>query len=181
MLEQVIDVQRPERVGQLAAVHPEWLLRQRIPGESDGETFWRDRYEDINTFERHLDRNGTKVIKFFLHVSKAEQKRRFLARLDTPGKEWKFKASDVTERSHWDAYMQAFDDAITATSTPWAPWYVIPADNKSVMQAMVARLLVEAVSSLELSWPQVSEEDRSAHAQARQMLDAEDDDEPRRG
>jgi PPK2 family polyphosphate:nucleotide phosphotransferase len=161
-------------------VHPEWLLRQRIPGESDGETFWRDRYEDINTFERHLDRNGTKVIKFFLHVSKAEQKRRFLARLDTPGKEWKFKASDVTERSHWDAYMQAFDDAITATSTPWAPWYVIPADNKSVMQAMVARLLVEAVSSLELSWPQVSEEDRSAHARARQMLDAEDD-EPRRG
>ena len=161
-------------------VHPEWLRRQRIPGESDGETFWRDRYEDINTFERHLDRNGTKVIKFFLHVSKAEQKRRFLARLDTPGKEWKFKAADVTERSHWDAYMQAFDDAITATSTPWAPWYVIPADNKSVMQAMVARLLVEAVSSLELSWPQVSEEDRSAHARARQMLDAEDD-EPRRG
>jgi len=161
-------------------VHPEWLLRQRIPGESDGETFWRDRYEDINTFERHLDRNGTKVIKFFLHVSKAEQKRRFLARLDTPGKEWKFKASDVTERSHWDAYMQAFDDAITATSTPWAPWYVIPADNKSVMQAIVARLLVEAVSSLELSWPQVSEEDRSAHARARQMLDTEDD-EPRRG
>ena len=161
-------------------VHPEWLRRQRIPGESDGETFWRDRYEDINTFERHLDRNGTKVIKFFLHVSKAEQKRRFLARLDTPGKEWKFRASDVTERNHWDAYMQAFDAAITATSTPWAPWYVIPADNKSVMQAMVARLLVEAVSSLGLSWPHVSEEDRSAHARARQMLDAEDD-EPRRG
>jgi PPK2 family polyphosphate:nucleotide phosphotransferase len=155
-------------------VHPEWLKRQRIPGEMNGEAFWRDRYEDINAFERHLDRNGTKVIKFFLHVSKDEQKRRFLARLDTPGKEWKFSASDVAERAHWDEYMQAFDAAIAATSTPWAPWYVIPADNKSVMQAMVARLLVEAVHSLELSWPHVAEEERRAHARARQMLEAED-------
>ena len=104
-----------------------------------GKAFWKGRFDDINGFERHLDRNGTKVVKFFLHVSKDEQKRRFMARLDTPGKEWKFKASDVAERSHWDEYMQAFEDAITATSTAWAPWYVIPADHKPVMQAIVAR------------------------------------------
>ena len=95
-----------------------------------------DRYDDLNAFERHLDRNGTKVVKFFLHVSKAEQKRRFMARLDNPDKQWKFSAADVAERAHWDEYMQAYEDAITATSTEWAPWYVVPADNKHVMQAM---------------------------------------------
>ena len=112
-------------------------------------------------------------MKFFLHVSKAEQKRRFLARLDTPGKEWKFKASDVAERAYWDENMRAFEDAITATSTAWAPWYVIPADHKQVMQAMVARILVETVRSLDLSWPEVSDEDRAKHAEARRQLAAE--------
>ena len=112
-------------------------------------------------------------MKFFLHVSKAEQKRRFLARLDTPGKEWKFKASDVAERAYWDENMRAFEDAITATSKAWAPWYVIPADHKQVMQAMVARILVDAVRSLDLSWPEVSDEDRAKHAEARRQLAAE--------
>jgi PPK2 family polyphosphate:nucleotide phosphotransferase len=155
-------------------VHPEWLEKQRLPDAQRGNRFWRGRFDDINAFEHHLDRSGTKIVKFFLHVSKVEQKRRFLARLDTPGKEWKFSASDVAERAHWDDYMRAFEDAITATSTTWAPWYVIPADHKKVMQAMVARILVLTIQSLGLSWPEVSEQDRAAHAEARRRLDAED-------
>ena len=154
-------------------VHPEWLEGQKLPPGPRGGRFWKGRYEDINAFERHLERSGTKIVKFFLHVSKAEQKRRFLARLDTPGKEWKFKASDVAERAYWDENMRAFEDAITATSKAWAPWYVIPADHKQVMQAMVARILVDAVRSLDLSWPEVSDEDRAKHAEARRQLAAE--------
>jgi PPK2 family polyphosphate:nucleotide phosphotransferase len=156
-------------------VHPEWLEGQRLPPGKRGKQFWKARYDDVNAFERHLDRSGTKIVKFFLHVSKEEQKRRFIARLDTPGKEWKFKAADVAERAHWDEYMQAFEDAISATSTSWAPWYVIPADNKSVMQAIVARLLVETIDGLGLSWPQVSDKDREANAEARRLLEAEND------
>jgi PPK2 family polyphosphate:nucleotide phosphotransferase len=156
-------------------VHPEWLEGQRLPPGKRGKQFWKARYDDVNAFERHLDRSGTKIVKFFLHVSKEEQKRRFIARLDTPGKEWKFKAADVAERAHWDEYMQAFEDAISATSTSWAPWYVIPADNKSVMQAIVARLLVETIDGLGLSWPQVSDKDREANAEARRLLEAEKD------
>jgi PPK2 family polyphosphate:nucleotide phosphotransferase len=155
-------------------VHPEWLEAQRLPPGPRGKAFWKGRFDAINAFERHLDRSGTKVVKFFLHVSKAEQKRRFLARLDTPGKEWKFSAADVAERAHWDAYMEAFEDAITATSTAWAPWYVIPADNKKVMQAMVARILVNRIGELNLSWPEVSDEDRAKHAEARTALLAEE-------
>ncbi len=156
-------------------VHPEWLEGQRLPPGTRGKPFWKGRYDDINAFERHLDRSGTKIVKFFLNVSKAEQKRRFMARLDTPGKEWKFKASDVAERAHWDEYIQAFEDAITATSTTWAPWYVIPADHKPVMQAIVARVLVETIQGLGLSWPEVSEKDRTANAEARKLLEAEKD------
>ena len=156
-------------------VHPEWLEGQRLPSGNRGKQFWKGRYDDINAFERHLDRSGTKIVKFFLNVSKAEQKRRFMARLDTPGKEWKFKASDVAERAHWGEYIQAFEDAITATSTPWAPWYVIPADRKPVMQAIVARVLVETIQGLGLSWPAVSEKDRKANAEARKLLEAEKD------
>ena len=154
-------------------VHPEWLEGQQLPPGKRGKQFWRTRYEDINAFERHLDRSGTTIVKFFLHVSKEEQKRRFIARLDTPGKEWKFKASDVAERARWDEYMQAFEDAITATSTAEAPWYVIPADHKPVMQAIVARVLVETIQGLGLSWPQVSDKDRAANAEARKRLEAE--------
>jgi PPK2 family polyphosphate:nucleotide phosphotransferase len=158
-------------------VHPEWIEAQRLPTGPRGKGFWKGRFDDINAFEHHLDRSGTKVVKFFLHVSKDEQKRRFVRRLDTPGKEWKFKASDVAERAHWDDYMQAFEAAITATSTAWAPWYVIPADHKHVMQAMVARILVDAIQGLGLSWPDVSDKDRAANAEARMHLEAEDGDE----
>jgi PPK2 family polyphosphate:nucleotide phosphotransferase len=156
-------------------VHPEWLARQQLPTADYSEQFWRERFDDINGFERHLHRNGTKVVKFFLHVSKDEQKRRFIARLDNPGKQWKFSAADITERGHGEDYMRAYEDAITATSTDWAPWFVIPADRKHVMQAMVAKILVDTISSMGLAWPTVSEEDRLANAEARRVLEAEPD------
>jgi PPK2 family polyphosphate:nucleotide phosphotransferase len=154
-------------------VHPEWLEPQRLPPGERDERFWQQRYEDINAFERHLDRNGTRIVKFFLHVSKDVQKKRFLARLDSPGKEWKFNAADVTERARWDDYMNAFEDALTATSTPWAPWYVIPADHKRVTQAFVAQVLVEKVRTLELHWPEVSDAEHAANLGARKKLEAE--------
>jgi PPK2 family polyphosphate:nucleotide phosphotransferase len=156
-------------------VHPEWLEKQKLPPGPRGASFWAERHEDINSFERHLDRSGTKIVKFFLHISKAEQKRRFMARLDEPGKQWKFSAADVAERAHWDEYLRAFEEAITATSTPWAPWYVIPADHKPVMQAMVAAILVDTIGSLGLSWPEVSDAARAANAEARRKLEAEPD------
>jgi PPK2 family polyphosphate:nucleotide phosphotransferase len=154
-------------------VHPEWLDQQRLPLGKRGEKFWAARYDDLNAFERHLDRNGIKVVKFFLHVSKAEQKRRFLARLDNPDKQWKFSAGDVALRRHWDEYMHAYEDAISATSTDWAPWYVIPADRKRVMQAMVATILADTIDSLDLEWPTVTEEERAANEKARAELEAE--------
>ncbi len=154
-------------------VHPEWLDKQQLPAGDRGPEFWAARYDDLNAFEWHLDRNGTKVVKFFLHVSKAEQKRRFMARLDNPDKQWKFSAGDVAVRAHWDEYMQAYEDAITATSTEWAPWYVIPADHKHVMQAMCAAILVDTIGALDLSWPTVSDADRAANEAARAELEAE--------
>ena len=156
-------------------VHPEWLEKQKLPPGDRGPAFWADRYEDLNAFEHHLARNGTTVVKFFLHVSKAEQKRRFMARLDNPDKQWKFKAGDVAVRAHWDDYMQAYEDAITATSTAWAPWYVLPADDKHVMQAMTATIIVDAITSLGLEYPTVSDKDREDNAKARQVLEAEPD------
>jgi PPK2 family polyphosphate:nucleotide phosphotransferase len=156
-------------------VHPEWLDRQHLAPGPRGDAFWQQRYESINDFERHIDRNGTKIVKLFLHVSKHEQRKRLLARLDHPDKEWKFSATDLAERAHWDEYMRAFEDAITATSTQWAPWYVIPANRKPLMRALAAGVIVGAVSSLGLSWPEVSDEERAANAQARQALEAEAD------
>jgi PPK2 family polyphosphate:nucleotide phosphotransferase len=156
-------------------VHPEWLDKQRLPDGDRGPGFWQGRYEDLNAFERHLDRNGTKVVKLFLHVSKAEQKRRFLARLDNPDRLWKFSAADVVERGHWDQYMAAYADAITNTSTAWAPWYVVPADQKHVMQALTAAILVDTIESLDLRYPTVSESDRERFADARRALESEPD------
>jgi PPK2 family polyphosphate:nucleotide phosphotransferase len=154
-------------------VHPEWLAKQRLPEGPDAPGFWEGRYEDINAFERHLDRNGTKVVKFFLHVSRAEQKRRFLARLDQPHREWAFNADDVAERERWDEYIAAYDDALTATSTPWAPWYVIPADEKWFTQALVAAILAQIINGLGLQWPQLTPEAHEANIAARRRLDAE--------
>jgi PPK2 family polyphosphate:nucleotide phosphotransferase len=157
-------------------VHPEWLDAQRLPSTDRGPAFWEERYEDINAFERHLDRNGTKIVKFFLYVSQAEQKRRFLARLDRPHKEWKFNAADVAERGRWDEYMAAYDAAITGTSTEWAPWYVIPADHKWLTQALVAAILVDTLHGLDLQWPEVSEKAHAANIEARKQLEAETND-----
>ena len=154
-------------------VHPEWLEPQRLPQGDRGERFWQERYEDINAFERHLDRNGTKIVKFFLHVSKDVQKERFLARLDKPGKEWKFNAADVAERARFDEYISAYDDALTATSTPWAPWYVLPADHWWLTQAVAAWVLVETLRSLDLRRPEVSAAAHAANLEARKALDAE--------
>jgi len=156
-------------------VHPEWLGGQNLPPRPIDETFWDERYEDINAFERHLERSGTKIVKFFLNVSKAEQKRRFISRLDVPGKEWKFKAADVSERQRWADYIDAFERAITATSTPWAPWFVIPADEKKVMQAMVVKVIAQTIEKLDLNWPTVSDQEREANRKAREVLEAEPD------
>jgi PPK2 family polyphosphate:nucleotide phosphotransferase len=154
-------------------VHPEWLEKQSLPGADRGPDFWADRHDDLNAWERHLDRNGTKVVKLFLHVSKAEQKKRFMARLDNPDKTWKFNANDVAERARWEEYMAAYETAITATSTEWAPWYVIPADNKHVLQALTVAILVDTIEALDLRYPTVSEKDRQRNAEARRLLDAE--------
>lgn len=154
-------------------VHPEYLDGQRLPSTTRGKHLWQERYESINTFEQHLVRNGTIVVKFFLNVSKAEQRRRFLARLDEEDKTWKFRAADVAERQHWDAYMEAYEQAIAATSTPHAPWYVIPADRKSVMRALVAHVVAQTVAELDLAYPEAPESERAALAQARARLAAE--------
>ncbi len=156
-------------------VHPDWLERQHLPPGDRRQAIWAGRYDDLNAFERHLDRNGIKVVKFFLHVSKAEQKRRFMERLDNPEKNWKFSAADVAERAHWDDYMRAYNDAITATSTDWAPWYIVPADNKRVMQALTVSVMVDTINSLDLQWPVVSDAARQANAAARELLEAEPD------
>jgi PPK2 family polyphosphate:nucleotide phosphotransferase len=154
-------------------VHPEFLDAQRLPDRPGGKRLWKQRYESINALERHLDRNGTKVVKFFLHVSKREQKGRFLARLDEPDKRWKFSVGDVDERAFWDDYQRAYEDAISATSTPWAPWYVIPADHKFVMRALVAGVLVDTLDGLGLEFPIVGEDKMAELAEARRRLEAE--------
>jgi PPK2 family polyphosphate:nucleotide phosphotransferase len=153
-------------------VHPELVSRQLPSGKRD-KAFWAARYEDINGFERHVVRNGTIVLKFFLHLSKEEQRRRFLARLDDPKKEWKYSAADLAEREYWDAYQKAYEDALTATSTAWAPWHVIPADRKYVARALVADVIATAVRDLGLQYPQVSKEERKALAEARAQLERE--------
>ena len=135
-------------------VHPDWLGPGQ-PAKPD-DKFWEKRYEDINNFEKHLVRNGTLVLKFFLHVSKGEQKKRFLERLNHPDKHWKFSESDMAEREHWKDYQKAFEDALGATSTKRAPWHVIPADRKYVARALVADIVTTAIQDLGLEFPKVS-------------------------
>ncbi len=153
-------------------VHPELVDRQLPSGKRD-KAFWAARYEDINGFEHHLVRNGTIVLKFFLHLSKEEQRHRFIARLDDPKKAWKYSASDLAERQYWDDYQKAYEDAISATSTEWAPWYVIPADRKYVARALVADTIATAIRELGLKYPKVSKEERRALAEARAQLERE--------
>jgi PPK2 family polyphosphate:nucleotide phosphotransferase len=136
-------------------VHPELLERQRIPKELLGKDIWKERFKSIRAFERHLVRNGTVVLKFFLHVSKEEQRHRFLARLEQPAKRWKFSMGDVAERKLWDKYMAAYEDMVRATSRPHAPWYVVPANNKPFARLVVAKAMIEALEKLDLKFPKV--------------------------
>ena len=151
-------------------VHPKILGHQKLPGEVNLETIWDERLTSIRQQEEHLARNGTVILKFWLNVSKDEQKRRFLARLDDPAKNWKFEPGDVVERRHWDDYMLAYQDALNATSRPWAPWYAIPADDKPYMRARVAEIIIAALQSIGLRYPKPSSEDRSEFAEARAEL-----------
>ena len=152
-------------------VHPEILQTQRLPARKH---VWRERFEDIAAYERHLGRNGTVVRKFFLHVSKAEQKRRFLARLEEPAKNWKFSAGDLKERARWEDYQAAYEETIAHTATADAPWQVIPADNKWFTHMAVMAVVIETLESLELAFPKVDKAQRASLAQARAALTGED-------
>jgi len=151
-------------------VHPEYLGRQHLPDALIGRKVWDRRLADIANFERYLARNGTLVLKFFLNVSRKEQKRRFMERLDQPEKNWKFSAADVKERAYWNDYMKAYEAAIRATATPDAPWYVVPADNKWFTRLVVAAAIVEAMERLELAYPKVGAAQRRALSLARAAL-----------
>jgi PPK2 family polyphosphate:nucleotide phosphotransferase len=154
-------------------VHEELLARQKMHPSLVTKKIWEQRYEDISNYERYLDRNGVVVLKFFLHVSKAEQKRRFMERLDQPEKNWKFSASDVAERGHWSEYQDAYEEAIKGTASKHAPWYVVPADNKWYTRLIVAAAVVDAIAGLNLQYPVIGPEKRKALAAARRTLDAE--------
>jgi len=151
-------------------VHPELLAAQHIPGGKANQEFWEARYDDINQFERHLVRNGTRILKFFLHVSKEEQRKRFLKRLSRPKKYWKFSPDDVHERRYWDDYVNAYEACLTHTSTEWAPWHVIPADHKWVMRALVAEIITREIHKLDLRYPKVDANRRKEFNQARKLL-----------
>jgi len=154
----------------IVRVHPEILARQKLPPGKRGKRFWQARYVDINEFERHLSENGTLILKFFLNVSKREQKKRFLERLDRPEKNWKFSVADLEERKFWSDYQSAFEETLSHTSTAWAPWWVIPADNKWVARAIVSAILIDQMKGLGLKRPQVSEAQRALLAKARRQL-----------
>jgi PPK2 family polyphosphate:nucleotide phosphotransferase len=146
----------------IVRVHPRIYEAQRIPAAASGDNIWKNRFEDINGFEQHLSRNGTKILKFFLHLSKDEQRERLLKRIDDPDKHWKFDISDISERENWDEYIQAYEKMLGATSTECAPWYVIPADHKWFSRTLVADILLNTMKGLNLKYPVVSAE-QSAH------------------
>ena len=154
-------------------VHREALENEKLPKQLVTKRIWEERYEDIRNFERYLTRNGIAVAKFFLHVSKKEQKRRFMERLDTPEKNWKFSAADVRERGFWDAYQEAYEDAIRETASEHAPWYVVPADHKWFARLVVAQALVDTLKKMDLKYPKVSREQKKALAEARRQLEKE--------
>ena len=154
-------------------VHPEFLDMQRIPDSSRGKHFWKHRYEDINAFERYLTRNGVAIRKFFLNVSKEEQKKRFLARLDDAAKNWKFSASDIKERKYWDDYMDAYEKMIRNTTTEYAPWVVVPADNKWFSRLLVVASIVDVLNSLDLHYPRLNDTQLAELKQAHKQLEKE--------
>ncbi|MEM7437311.1 MAG: polyphosphate kinase 2 family protein [Myxococcota bacterium] len=154
----------------IARVHPQILANQRLP-RIDEKDVWKERYQSIRGFEKHLARNGTVIVKFFLNVSRDQQKRRLLRRIDDPKRNWKFNPGDVDERERWPDYMEAFEDAINATSRSWAPWYAIPADDKPHMRVQVATIIRETLESLDLRFPEVDDETRAALGASRARLE----------
>lgn len=156
-------------------VHPEFLDGQRLPWRPKKDRIWDDRLESIADYERHLARNGTVIVKFFLNVSKDEQKRRFLARIDERGKNWKFQEGDVREREHREAYMDAYEAALNATSRPWAPWYVVPADNKAYMRREVARIVVQTLEGVDPKFPELDEAEAARLEHIKELLQGEKD------
>ena len=153
-------------------VHRDFLEKQKIPSDLITKDIWKERFQDIRSFERYLARNGVAVRKFFLHVSNKEQKKRFLERIKEPEKNWKFSANDAKEREHWDDYMQAYEDMIRNTATKAAPWYVVPADNKWFTRVVVAAAVIDALAELDLKYPKVSEAKLKELAAAQRALQA---------
>ncbi|HTO33611.1 MAG TPA: polyphosphate kinase 2 family protein [Pararhizobium sp.] len=156
-------------------VHPELLIKQKLPPKARGKDVWEKRFKEINNFEKYLRRNGTIVVKFFLNVSKAEQKRRFLSRIDEPDKNWKFSPADFAERQHWDDYQMAFEDMLSNTSTEWAPWFVIPADNKWFARLAISEVVTGVFEKLDLKMPAVSDARKAELAVIKEALLAEKD------
>jgi PPK2 family polyphosphate:nucleotide phosphotransferase len=154
-------------------VHPELLAHQKLPPELVSKRIWEERFRQIREFERHLCENGTVIRKFFLHVSRGEQKRRFLERIENPEKNWKFSAADAQERTYWKDYMRAYEEMIQNTATPESPWYVVPADNKWFTRVVVAAAVIDALSSLDLHYPKVSKQKLLELAKIRKELLAE--------
>jgi polyphosphate kinase 2 (PPK2 family) len=151
-------------------VHPDLLAREAA---APATNLWRERFEDINAFERHLARNGTVILKFFLHISKKEQRKRLLARLDDPHKTWKFSVNDIHERRYWDDYQTAYEEMLNATNTPWAPWYVVPADRKWFVRAAIGNVIVTTLASLHLRYPCLTGAAAAQLEQFRQQLESE--------
>ncbi|MES9962784.1 MAG: polyphosphate kinase 2 family protein [Candidatus Sedimenticola sp. 20ELBAFRAG] len=154
-------------------VHPEYLNYQQLPASLDLTNVWQERFESIRDMEKHLARNGTVILKFWLNVSREEQKQRFLSRLNEPEKNWKFAAGDVEERGHWNDYMSAYEEALNATSRPWAPWYAVPADDKPYMRLTVARTIRQTLESLALEYPKVDAREQARFDEMRQLLENE--------
>ncbi len=154
-------------------VHPEYLDFQKLPPGIKGENIWKHRYSDINHFEKHLTRNGIIVLKFYLHISKEEQRQRLLARLNNPAKHWKFSDSDLPERAYWDDYMRAYENALMATSTEWAPWYIIPSNHKWAARTLVADILTGTITTLGLEYPKITADRRKRLELARIQLENE--------
>ena len=154
-------------------VHKGYLEGQRIPESLITADIWKERFDDITAFERYASRNGIAIRKFFLHVSKDEQRKRFLKRIDEPSKNWKFSMSDVKERAHWDDYMKAYEDTIRHTATPFAPWYVVPADHKWFTRLVVAAAVIDALDDMNLEYPKVDAAKKRELAEARQLLQVE--------
>jgi PPK2 family polyphosphate:nucleotide phosphotransferase len=154
----------------IVRVHPQLLRNENLPLPTDEEVVWHDRYRSIVDSEKHLYRNGTRIIKFFLHLSKEEQRRRFLARIDEPEKNWKFSLADIAERGFWKAYMKAYGECLSATSTRHAPWYVVPADDKNNARLIVSRVILDTLEGLDMAYPKTSTERRRELLQIRKHL-----------